>query len=462
MPNKIVANQLWVLSDLHLAPPGDQCVFRAHEALTSLLYFLASMPVTEPPQWLVLNGDVFDYLQIPGYNELSLPLAVQRTAQMLDALNAEIPSHNVVKALRHFTAKGHMLSCMPGNHDPELNLAPVQELLSARLGSTAALPPWAEVWRLEVAGQTVIGRHGHHNDTFNAISSRQIRQAQADGNATTPLPPGSRLVLQVINPFRRAKMTDGTPRFPFIDSLPSEASVVLAVMLLDPGLAARKLPSALGIGATALLRKAIILSGVRGPQLSGSTTVPTSEAANVLDALNVFLGESLASLGPAVVSSIDYEADAYFSDTAVSGPSDTSGLLSKTGSVYNVLLHALYRSLVASRSAFRSSEEDTLSHDAMMNWGQGGLAIAGHTHAARSILGKQGTTSYINTGTWIDQVVPPSDISFEKTSKWLEGLRHGEVPVWNGHPIGMVNDEGLHLLRWDGQLIQAWEDPARF
>ena len=50
MPTEVTASRLWVLSDLHLAPPGDQCVFRAHEALTSLVEHLAAMPVTAPPQ----------------------------------------------------------------------------------------------------------------------------------------------------------------------------------------------------------------------------------------------------------------------------------------------------------------------------------------------------------------------------------------------------------------------------
>ena len=89
MPTEVAASRLWVLSDLHLAPPGDQCVFQSHGALTGLLEHLTVMPVTKPPQWLVLNGDVFDYLQIPGYDELSLPLAVQRTGQILDALDAD-------------------------------------------------------------------------------------------------------------------------------------------------------------------------------------------------------------------------------------------------------------------------------------------------------------------------------------------------------------------------------------
>ena len=79
MPTDAATGRLWVLSDLHLAPAGDQCVFRAHAALTSFIDHLSTLPMADPPQWLVLNGDVFDYLQIPGYEELSLPLAKSST-----------------------------------------------------------------------------------------------------------------------------------------------------------------------------------------------------------------------------------------------------------------------------------------------------------------------------------------------------------------------------------------------
>lgn len=460
MPTEAAASRLWVLSDLHLAPPGDQCVFRAHAALASLVDHLTAMPVTEPPLWLVLNGDVFDYLQIPGYDELSLPMAVQRTGQILDSLDTEPPERNVVQALHRFAARGHRLSCMPGNHDAELNLAPVQEVLSKRLGSTTELPPWAGEWRLEVAGQQVVGRHGHHGDAFNAISGKQMLRAQADGNAHVALPPGSRLVLHVINPFRRAKAADGKPRFPFIDSLPSEQAIVLAVMLLDPRLAAKRLPDALGIGAAALLRKALIASGLRRQQLSGNAT-PLTQAAEPpswLGSLSGLLGEAASHLGPTAKSTIEHEVDAYFAGATPTNIGAGSSLLAQTGGVRGVLLEALSRSLKESRAAFRSSEADALAIDAMANWGQGQLAVAGHTHAARCLRAKQGKGVYINTGTWIDQMVPPEDMSAEAMSGWLDSLRRGELPLWNGHPVAMVDEKGPHLLSWDGRTLQAWVD----
>ena len=463
MPTEVAASRLWVLSDLHLAPPGDQCVFQAHEALTGLIEHLTAMAVTDPPQWLVLNGDVFDYLQIPGYDELSLPLAVPRTGQILDALDAEPSGRNVVQALRRFVARGHRLSCMPGNHDAELNLAPVQDLLSARLGSTTSLPPWAGEWRLEVAGQAVVGRHGHHDDAFNAIAGGQMLRAQADGDATVALPPGSRLVLQVINPFRRAKTADGTRRFPFIDSLPSDQAVLLAVMLLDPGLAARRLPNALGIGAAALLRKALMASGLRSAQLSGTGAMRTRpvETPSWLGTLHGLLGDAATQLGPTATSTIEHEVDAYFAGALTTVHGDAPGLLAKTGSVRSVLLKALSRSLEESRTAFRSSTADALGRDAVAGWGHGRLAFAGHTHAARKLCATQGPGVYINTGTWIEQVVPPVGLPAEDLPDWLDRLRLGQVPLWNGHPVAMVDAQGPSLRSWDGQALRAWVDPMK-
>ena len=461
MPTEAVASRLWVLSDLHLAPPGELCVFQAHEGLTSLIDHLAACPVTNPPQWLVLNGDVFDYLLIPGYNELDLTLAVKRTGEILDALDAEPPARNVVQALRRLTARGHKLSCMPGNHDAELNLAPVQEMLLNRLGSTTEMPPWNGEWRLEVAGHDVVGRHGHHGDAFNAISAEMMLRAQADGDEQASLPPGSRLVLQVINPFRRSKSADGTRRFPFIDSLPSEQAVLLAIMLLDPQLAAIRLPDALRIGAAALLRKALRASGLRRQQLSGAATEQTLnvEAPTWLNTLGHLLGEVANDLEPAAKITIEHEVDAYFAGAASKISGEGSGLLAKTGGVRGVLLEALSRSLKKSRSAFRSSQADALAKDAMETWGQGQIAVTGHTHAARSLRSEQGSGAYINTGTWIDQVVPPEQMTAESISDWLDSLRRGDVPRWSGRPVARVDEKGPHLLSWDGQGLQTWVDP---
>lgn len=458
MTHEPVASRLWVLSDLHLAPPGEQCVFSAHEALTALIDHMAATPSLDPPQWLVLNGDVFDHLQIADYDALNLPLARDRTQQILDALDAEPPERNVVQALRRFTSRGHKLSCMPGNHDAELNLAPVQALLSARLGSTTELTPWAGEWRLDVAGHRVVGRHGHYADAFNAIGGTQMLRAQAAGDPAVPMPPGSRLVLQVINPFRRAKTADGTKRFPFIDSLPSEQAVLLAIMLLDPRLAGKRLPAALGIGAAALLRKALMASG-RAQKLShtGTQAPETPSLDGWRNALDAVLTDAAGNQSPESAAGIEYALDAYFA-----GASNTAGqsLSSEPGAVRGMLLRALARTLDGARTAFRSDAADDLAQDSMATWGQGQVALAGHTHAARCLTAADGTGTYINTGTWLDQVLVPAGLAPDTLLAWLERLREGQIPTWNGHPVAVVDREGPRLARWGGQALQPWSDPT--
>jgi UDP-2,3-diacylglucosamine pyrophosphatase LpxH len=320
MPADAQADGLYVLSDLHLAPPGEQCVFAAHAPLVALLDQIAASP---SPQWLVLNGDVFDFLQIPGYEQLSLPLAPQRMAGLLDALAAEPRERNVVQALQRLTAAGHTLCCLPGNHDAELNLFSVQEVLAQRIRSSQVLPAAAGFWRLEVAGRRVVGVHGHHDDAFNAIGG-DLRQAQADGDATVKMPPGSRLVCEVINPYRRAKTADGTPRFPFVDLLPSDRAVVLALLLLDPALACKRLRAALGISADALVRMILMRTGIAGSMLRGAAAAPLAGQAAPparseppeaawLAALAGTIADAMTPADRAAEAMLERQMEAYFS-----------------------------------------------------------------------------------------------------------------------------------------------------
>ncbi|MGC3986989.1 MAG: hypothetical protein QM777_20875 [Pseudorhodoferax sp.] len=280
----------------------------------ALIDHLSASPPEQGTQWLLLNGDVFDFLQIPGYDGLSLPLAPQRMQAILDSLDKEPPERNVPQALRRFTARGNLLCCLPGNHDAELNLATVQQVLEQRLGSHLPWPATAGHWRMQAAGHTVVGLHGHHEDAFNAIGGAQMQRAQADGDATVPMPPGSRLVCEVINPFRRAKNPDGGARFPFIDRLPSEMAVVLAIMLLDPRLVGKRLHAALGIGASALLRKALRGSGLAGPTLAAQAAHKTV-ASDWLGQLTQHLAAAASGAddgaGPVQIGQLEHALEAY-------------------------------------------------------------------------------------------------------------------------------------------------------
>lgn len=451
-----------MLSDLHLAPPGEHCVFAAHEPLVALIEHLIDTPAAAVPQWLVLNGDVFDFLQIPGYDELSLPLAPQRMTGLLDALDAEPPHRNVVRALARFTAGGHVLCCLPGNHDAELNLASVQQMLAQRVGSSTALPPSAGQWRLTVAGRSVVGLHGHHEDAFNAISGERMRGAQADGDAVVPMPPGSRLVCQVINPFRRAKTPDGTRRFPFIDRLPSDQAVVLAVMLLDPRLAGKRLKDALGIGAAALVRKALMASGARRPTLSGGTVSERAAAGGLewVDDLAVHLAGAAddAHAGAATTgAAVEHELDAYFAGQGSVAMPPLNILSGGEGAVRGVLWRALARVLATTRDGFQSGTADRLAQHMIRTAQPGTVTITGHTHAAKALFADDGAV-YLNTGTWLDQVLPPQDIEAAHLPNWLDRLQRDELTTWNGYPVAVVDSTGARLMRWGGGALVAWSD----
>lgn len=460
MTTELHVDRLVVLSDLHLAPPGEQCVFDAHEPLVALIEHLTQAGAGR--QWLVLNGDVFDFLQIPGYDALSLPLAPQRMTALLDALANEPPQRNVVAALARYTAAGHGLSCLPGNHDAELNLASVQQVLAQHLGSSSVLPPSAGEWRLTAAGRPVWGLHGHHKDAFNAISSERMRRAQADGADRVPMPPGSRLVCQFINPFRRAATPEGRKRFPFIDRLPSEYAVLLALLVLDPRLASQRLAAALGIGAAALLRKARMATSSQAPRLAERAPATNAQAADadwtaLLTAPLTAAAAQMRADNGAAFDRLDHELDAFFAGQSGQGTSAATQLAGGGSAVRQWLLNALVRELRSARKGFRSDVSDDLARSTLDMAAAHTAAITGHTHAAKQIDGMNGAT-YLNTGTWLAQVLPPDDLDATTVQGWLERLQHDELPTWNGQPVAIVDAQGPRLMCWNGSALVAWED----
>lgn len=442
MPSETVTtNALWVMSDLHLAPPGDLLAFRAHEPLVALLDFIAA---GSGAQQVVLNGDVFDFLQLPGYSAFSLPLAPARLAAILDALAAEPPTRNIVAALQRLTAAGHGLHCLPGNHDPELNLAPVQALLRERLGASQALEPGCGVWRMQAGGRQVIGRHGHDSDPFNRIASAQVLAAQRNGDETVALPPGSKLVLDVINPYRRAQEADGQPRFPFIDLLPSEMAVVLALLYLDPQLAMRRLNAVLGAGSRVLAR---LVEQRLAPRQSLLGNGGGAADTTPLDGVAAALVDGMDDTERAAPLIMATDLRTYLDHT----PSARDGLLAGgQGRIRRMVLRAFCRALAAGHSAVLPSEPDELAKQVLGTWGRNGIVLTGHTHAAKHIVHENGV--YLNTGTWQDRLQVPTTLDETSVADWLGRLQRDELPRWRGCPVAHIDADGARLLHWNGTL----------
>ncbi|WP_176256742.1 metallophosphoesterase family protein [Derxia lacustris] len=460
MPTDLRMQQLHILSDLHLTVAGPQCVFRAHAALTAFIRHLATLPA---PTDLLLNGDVFDFLQIPGYDGISLPLAGQRIDAILDSLAAEPPERNLVSALCDFTAAGHRLHCLPGNHDPELALAEVQQRLAARLGAARELPAHADSWRVEVAGRTVVGQHGHHDDAFNALPASCMLAAQAAGDASLPMPPGSKLVCRVINPYRRAADADGKPRFPFVDLLPSERAVVLALLALDGRLAAQRLGDALGIGAQALARK--LLQSIGGGRLLAATPVQRggAPAQDPADAFADAIAQCIAgTLTPEELAASQRMASALeqFLLTDNAQPVQRGLLSTGGGWIRTRLLSALGSTLDSARGAFDPARRDELADAAIDGWGRDLIAIAGHTHAPRDI--RHGMAGhYLNSGSWLDSASLPAQTDAVSVADWLDRLQADALPRNPRRPVVRVDAGGAALLHWTGDRLIDWaERPA--
>lgn len=490
--------RLHVLSDLHLAPADGPCVFRAHEALVALIDRIAAEPA---PQCLVLNGDVFDFLQIPGYDALSLELAARRMQAILEALDEEPPARNVVAALRRFTACGHRLYCLAGNHDPELQLYTVQEVLQKRLGSRPASEIAADDdrWRLHIAGLRVLGVHGHAADPFNAISGARMREAERAGDGEVPLPPGSRLVCKVINPYRRAH-DRGRPRFPFVDLLPSDMAVIWALLLLDPVLAMRRVQDAMGISLAALVRRAMLRTGLGVTTLSANERALESagdgDAMRASDrAWQAIVADAIAHEMPrdhtgfvserdqrellAALDALGREAQALegeslegivadgnmIEDGAAEGRTKAAfpdfvgvPMLGPGTPWRSALLRLLARAVAPARDAFRPAHPDELASDSIATWDdEADVLLTGHTHAAKQIRTPRGNT-YLNTGTWLDLTPIPDFADTTAVADWLDALAGDKVPRWQGCPVAQVDADGARLLRWTGRDFQLWSE----
>src|SRR6185295_527699 len=116
---------------------------------------------------------------------------------------------------------------IPGNHDPELFHPDCEQVLRRALGlgdgAALGIHRSAEPWRCEAGALDVVIGHGHRSDTWNDIDPRVVHEHLRAGAQKQALPPGSALVVNTLNAFKRALDPEtGEARFPFIDRLKPE------------------------------------------------------------------------------------------------------------------------------------------------------------------------------------------------------------------------------------------------
>jgi UDP-2,3-diacylglucosamine pyrophosphatase LpxH len=393
-----------VISDLHLggaaatptAPAFRMCPPATHQLLAA---FLDRLPArtAEQESHLVIAGDIVDFLAEAPFEAFTADPA-QACAKLARIL---ADSAVIWQALRRFADErdGH-ITLMLGNHDIELALPAVRALLAQAL-------PGARVRFIYDNEALTMGplliEHGNRFDAWNAVphgALRRVRSQQSRQAPVTPAfvpPPGSRMVIDVLNPLKR--------QYPFIDLLKPETAAAL--------------PLAAALGALGLQQAWDAYSQFRARQ--------------AVD----FDEESGEPLGPGYVSAgANPDRELWLAAQAIArgggGGSGCGGngqqisaaadLLGKGAAIVTDLVraarvdavYAAFRQLAALRrmhdAAFDVAQEsDTYLKPARRAAAAGFRVIVyGHTHLPKQV--QLDGAVYLNTGTWADVMCIPAGI----------------------------------------------------
>ncbi len=229
----MVLQQIFVVSDLHLGGPSiddgrrGQRICSHSSTLARFIRAVADLPSATAQ--LVINGDFVDFLLPTGQEGAAFiadPTAAEaRLQQIVNGYDAQ-----VFLELRRLLTRGHTLRILLGNHDLELALPKVKEVLAAALG-IAPHNLWLRSDAYTVGGAVIV--HGNQYDAWNKVDYEALaRYAAWSENPIGPPPrfsppPGSCLVIEVMNPLKE--------RYPFVDLLkPEEESVIPLLLLLEP------------------------------------------------------------------------------------------------------------------------------------------------------------------------------------------------------------------------------------
>lgn len=184
-----------IISDLHLGNGSDYDAFAGGDALPAFLDRVAREPTC-----VLVNGDGVDFLM----NEDPLELEVARAVSQARDIVAAPASAAVLQAFGRVIARGGEVIIRLGNHDIELALPEVQEVLRGALGQPRDIAAKLAFQLgdtpaiLEIGGARVLVTHGEHNDKWNQVDYTALTKGKGYKYAA-----GSVLVKQIMNPMTR-------------------------------------------------------------------------------------------------------------------------------------------------------------------------------------------------------------------------------------------------------------------
>lgn len=414
---------LFVLSDLHLAAERDKGLFRADDELAACLRWILT---DTRDSVVVLAGDVLDFLVIDdGGTKVDI-------AHLGDQTRAIIEHHpEVFRALRDLArSPRHQLIMMGGNHDPEFIFPEVQEAIELHLGGRLINPPvrWlvhGEALRVRVGPAVVLVEHGNVLDPWNRINHAALQSVLSltsrnlsDGGTYQP-PPGSRVVLEVTNQLRG--------HYPWIDCLKPETEAVLPLLWHFAPWQQQKL-----------------LFNLADDYLSMKVFALNQKLGNARNPERLYKGEGETLNSPQDHAFKEWVDDIHNGQRLTLGPEKKEARLIRR-----------LRS-VSARDTFFNVESPDGTAASLRPVFEGGtdLVIHGHTHAAKSCVTEGGF--YINTGTWGQLLrLPQSDESDDAWRDFLGLLERNDVRCFSRPTLARVRldpereETTAALLEWE-------------
>lgn len=326
----------------------------------------------------------------------------------------------------------------PALHQRECGNNPVADSRSARLPQASLGMPLPRWIRLDV----LLG-HGHHADAWKDVDPRALHGALAAADASLPLPPGSRLVVNVLHPFKRDPRS-GAARFSFVDLLKPEPAVALLLLYLDPKQARALLTTGLGLHAEQMVRAFRQRLGHQPTLAPGAApAAPRTIAEDLAEALAAEVEPDLREAPNAAVRLLQSWLDGHGAAAA--------GTLAPHAGARRWLGRAFLRHLAKDTGFFDPTATNDIDRGVMAEHlpeGSGPrVVICGHTHARREHR-LPGERVYLNTGTWIDLMkIPPIDDD-AAAQAWIDALEADRVPRFRQLSYAEVTVDGAWLREW--------------
>lgn len=391
-----------VISDLHLGgapaseagPAFQMCPPATHTLLAAYIDRLP--PCTEQLEsHLVIAGDVVDFLAevpfLPFTGDSAIACA--KLTRIFDS------SKVVWDALARFSSqrKG-ILTLLLGNHDIELSLPRVRKMLLERLpGLHVRFIYDNEAFTL---GPLLI-EHGNRFDAWNAVPHDALRRVRSqmsrNGKVTPNFPalPGSRMVIDVINPLKQ--------QYPFVDLLKPETAAALPIVAALGGIGLSQVWSAFS-------------------KYRAQKAVDYDEE-NAEPLANNYINASRNDDGALWLEAQQIGSSGKGQDVSALGDMLGRGVVQVSEKVRAARIDAVFaafRSLTRLHRMHREAFDVEIEADTYIKPAQHAalrgfkVVVYGHTHLPKNVKlapGTSGTAAqYLNTGTWADMMCIPEGI----------------------------------------------------